>query len=505
MSEQLSLLPGHLAGHLRLTLLALGLGVICSVPLGVWVTRSRRAEPLVLALVSVIQTVPSLALLAFLVPTLALLGAPSIGFLPALIGLFLYSLLPVLRNTVVGIAGVDPAVKEAALGVGMTPRQQLWQVELPLALPTIMAGVRTAAVWTVGTATLATPVGATSLGSFIFSGLQTRNTAAVLTGCIASAALALALDGLVRLLEQGVARPRRRGRLVLALIGLGALVLLALPRDLTAFSSGSRAPIVVGAKTFTEQYILAQLLAEQIQRRAGRTARTVESLGSTVAYDALRSGQIDVYVDYTGTLWSTVMRRTGDPPRRAVVLGEVRRFLAEQGISLVAALGFENSYALAIRRDDARRLGARSISQLAAHSSRLRIGGDYELFQRPEWARITRSYGLRFADRRSMDPSLLYEAIRTRQVDVIGAYSSDGRIDSYDLIALADDRQAVPPYDAVILARPGLAAEQPEVVHALARLEGALSPEAMRRLNGAVDQRRESPRAAARRFLSGSE
>ena len=252
MKEQLALLPGLLAAHVRLTLLALSIGVVASIPLGVWASRRRAVERAVLGVAGVLQTIPSLALLAVLVPLLAWAGLGGIGFTPALIGLVLYSLLPVLRNTVTGLRSVDPAMLEAAQGVGMTPREALLRVELPLAAPVIVAGVRTAAVWTVGTATLATPVGAQSLGNFIFGGLQTRNLDAVLVGCAASAALALALDGLVRLVEVGLDR-RRRGRLVTGLAGFAAVAIASvIPLAATALDAAGGARVTIGAKTFTE-------------------------------------------------------------------------------------------------------------------------------------------------------------------------------------------------------------------------------------------------------------
>jgi osmoprotectant transport system permease protein len=220
MAEQLALLPGFLTAHLQLSLVSLGLASLASIPLGVWVTRRRRLEPGVLGVASVVQTIPGLALLAIMVPLLAALGAlgerlfgiglRGIGPAPALVALTLYGVLPILRNTVTGIDGVDRALLEAARGVGMTRRQQLLRVELPLAMPVVVAGLRTAAVWIVGTATLSTPVGATSLGNFIFSGLQTRNHTAVLVGCVAAAALAIVLDQTIRLLESGLRRRRRR-------------------------------------------------------------------------------------------------------------------------------------------------------------------------------------------------------------------------------------------------------------------------------------------------------
>ena len=256
MNEQLALLPEYLTAHLQLTLLAILLSAAISLPLGVAATRVRWIERPVLAAAAVIQTIPSLALLAIMVPVLASLQLRSIGFLPAFIGLTLYSVLPILRNTVTGITGVAPAFREAARAVGMTPSQQLRRVELPLAAPVIVAGLRTATVWTVGVATLSTPVGATSLGNYIFSGLQTRNYTAVLIGCIAAASLALLLDGLVRSLEIAVQR-RQRQRMIGAAAMLGILyAYVGLTLGATLFPGGER-PVTIGAKAFTEQYILA--------------------------------------------------------------------------------------------------------------------------------------------------------------------------------------------------------------------------------------------------------
>lgn len=514
MSEQLALLPGYLAAHLQLTLVALFFGTVVSLPLGIWVTRHPRAESVVLGIAGVIQTIPSLALLAVMVPLLALAGAasvrafgvgiPSIGYLPAIIGLTLYSVLPILRNTVTGIRGVDPAIIEAARGVGMTPREQLRMVELPLALPVIVAGIRTATVWVVGIATLSTPVGAASLGNYIFSGLQTRNLAAVLIGCVASAALALGLDGLVRLLEIGV-RTRRRG-LVYGAVGILAALCLATAATVvrTWVGAGAR-PITIGAKTFTEQYILSEILAETVTQTTDRPTRIVASLGSTVAFDALVAGALDLYVDYTGTIWATIMKRSDVPPDPAIVLAEVSHYLTEtHGITMVAALGFENAYALAMRDEAAGRLGITTISDLTKHAPALVMAGDYEFFSRPEWTALAATYELRFRDRRSMDSSLMYTAVASAQVDVISAFSTDGRIAALGLTVLTDDRHVIPPYDAVLLASARLVREAPDVLTALRPLAGAIGADAMRHLNAEVDQQGMSPPAVARGFLARS-
>jgi osmoprotectant transport system permease protein len=500
VSEQLALLPGYLTAHLQLTLFALLVGILVSIPGGVLVARIRWLDQPVLGTASVIQTIPSLALLAVMVPALAALGLRSIGFLPAFIGLVLYSVLPILRNTVTGLAGIDPAVIEAARGMGMTPGQRLRRVELPLAMPMILAGVRTSTVLTVGVATLSTPVGAPSLGNYIFSGLQTRNLTAVLVGCVAAAALALCLDGLVRAFGAAILH-QRRGWTAAVVVTLGALYVYtgaSFVGDLRARDAGQ---VVIGAKTFTEQYILSQILSGQIRDVTGASTEVVSSLGSTVAFDALRSDQIDAYVDYSGTIWATIMRRETVAGNRDAVLGEVRRFLqAEYGIEMAGALGFENAYALAMRRQDAERAGIRRIGDLTAHAPRLVIGGDYEFFGRPEWKAIQDAYRLMFRDQRTMDASLMYQVAATGEVDVISAFSTDGRIAAFDLVVLEDDRGAIPPYDAVILTGPRLARERPDVVAALQQLTATIDADRMRRMNLAVDQDGASPAAVAEAF-----
>lgn len=484
-------------------LAALALAVAIAVPLGIVAARAPRLGRVVLSSAALIQTVPGLALLAVMVPVLASIGVRSIGFLPALIGLTLYGLLPVVRNTVTGIVGVDAAMVEAARGVGMTDRQRLFRVELPLALPVIVAGIRTATVWTVGMATLSTPVGAPSLGNLIFSGLQTRRYASVVLGSAAAAVLALLLDGLVHAAEVGLTR-RRHAPLLASLAGVGLLVLTALaPVAAGLLQQRGARPIVIGAKTFTEQYVLSELLAQWIARRTGLTTEIRSSLGSTVAYDALASGAIDVYVDYSGTLWATILKRSTPPTDRAAALSEVARFVRDRdGIELVCELGFENAYALAMRAADAERLGITRIGDLASRAPTMSIGGDYEFFSRPEWRAVRDTYGLRFARERSMDSSLMYQAAATGDVDVISAFSTDGRIAALDLRVLEDDRGAIPPYDAIVLASARLTREHPDVVAALQRLARTIDAHAMRAANLAVDEQGSTPTEVARRLLA---
>jgi osmoprotectant transport system permease protein len=494
MREQLALLPQRLTAHLGLSLFALLAGVCISLPLAALASRRPWLAQLAQSAAALVQTIPSLALLALMVPLLGALGWSSIGFLPAFIALVLYSLLPVLANTITALTTLPAELSEAARGVGMDEWQQLTRVELPLALPLIIAGVRTAAVWTVGAATLATPVGADSLGNFIFSGLQTRNVPAVLVGCCAAAALALLLDGLGKLALFGLAR-RSRTPVALALAGLSALYLYA-----GAALALAPAPDawIVGAKTFTEQYILADVLADRLRAATRRPVRVQTSLGSTVAFDALCNGDIDAYVDYSGTLWATVMQRGAAPADRAAMLAEIRGYLAPRGVSVAAELGFENSYALAVQRVRAESWQVRTIADLARISRGLVMGADYEFFARPEWSALQRAYGIDFREQRSMDPALMYQALASGAVDVISAFSTDGRIAAYDLLVLEDQRGAIPPYDALVLVGRRLSQREPAAAAALAELSHSIDSERMRRANLAVDLQHRSVADVAR-------
>ena len=368
------LLPVYLGWHVVLSAAALVLGLVLSAPLAVVSARNPRVRWPVLAVAGLIQTIPSLALLALFYPLLLALSAvakgavghgfPALGFLPSLLALTLYSMLPMLRNGVTGLTGVDPAVVEAAKGVGMTDRQRLWRVEAPLAAAVAMAGVRTAAVWVIGTATLATSVGQTSLGDYIFSGLQTENWVLVLFGCAASAGLAFVVDQLLGLIETGLAKRDRRR----VAIGLGALlagVLLAAAPIVAAATKP--AGYVIGAKNFSEQYILADLMADRLARTGARVTEK-NDLGSVIAFRALAGNEIDAYVDYSGTLWTTVLGRKDTPPRAALLAEMTRDLKAKYGVTVLGALGFENAYALAMRREAAQRLHIASIADLAQHA-----------------------------------------------------------------------------------------------------------------------------------------
>ncbi|KWV91590.1 ABC transporter permease/substrate-binding protein [Erythrobacter sp. YT30] len=493
-------LGDKLAAHIVLAASAIGLGILVALPLAVWASRSQSVARISLGFASLVQTIPALALLALFFPILLSLravfgeGLPTLGFLPALLALALYALLPILRNAVTAQANLDPGVLEAADGVGMTSWQKLRLVEAPLAAPFIMAGIRTASVWTIGAATLSTTIGQPSLGDPIFAGLQTQNWALVLAGCFASAALALIVDMLLGLIERGMAARNRwqyGGGILAVLLGLAAAF---------AYQSGNRNDdaIVIASKQFSEQYILAQLIGSQLEE-AGYEVEYRDGLGSAVVHSALASSNIDISVDYTGTIWTNEMKRTDTAPREEMYEAIVKWDRETNGIRVLGRLGFENAYAFAMREDRAAELGVTSLEDLVPIAGQLTIGGDPEFFERPEWIAVRDAYGLRVGETRNFSPTFMYNALKSGEADAISAYTSDGRIAEDQLIILKDPREALPSYDAMLMMSPRIANDE-RIVAALEPLIGAISVEAMREANYAVDREDEgkmSPKAAA--------
>ena len=479
-------LPDYLGSHVLVSVTALTIGLGISLPLAILSVRRPMLRGALLTLASVVQTIPGLALLALFYPLLLALAALSqrlfgasfsaLGFLPSVLALALYSMLPVLRNTVTGLNGIDPRLREAARLFGAGPWQRMRDIELPLAMPVIMAGIRTSAVWVIGTATLATPIGQTSLGNYIFAGLQTQNWVLVVFGCVAAAVLALVVDQMLALMEHGVAS-HSRVKVTGGAVGLALVVLAALAPG----HAGARKTTIVGTEPFTEQSVLGALIEQRLEA-AGLSAGRRDGLGSALIFSALIAGDIDVYVSYSGTIWATQMKRTDVKPRQEVLDAVADWLKTTHGVRMLGSLGFEDAYALAMPRKKAESLGIASIADLAAHAPQLAIASDYEFFERPEWKALRAAYGLNFRSQRTLQPDFMYQAAAAGDADVVSAYTSDGRIAKYDLKVLSDPKQAIPPYDAIVLIAPKRAADE-KLADALKPLIGAIDVEVMREAN----------------------
>jgi osmoprotectant transport system substrate-binding protein/osmoprotectant transport system permease protein len=487
------------AEHILLVAISTTAAVAIGVPLAIFATRRPRlASPLV-AIANVVQTIPSLAMFGFLLPV-PLIG--GVGARAALTVLVLYGLLPIVRSTIVGITGIDQSIRLAGVAMGMTPGELLRQIEMPLALPSIVAGIRVAAVVAVGSATIAAAIGAGGLGQYIYRGLSMVDSTVILAGAIPAALLALVVDGSLLWLERrlsGRRKPESR-RVAVTVASLFALGVVA---GSAAFALRAPGAIVVGSKNFTEQLILGEIVAQTIERETGLPVERRLNLGGTLICDrALLTGDIDVYVEYTGTALTAIFHQpvAKDP---SAVLGTVRDLYADSGRTLLAPLGYDNTFAILVRGADARARGLRTIDDAAKVAPQWRAGFGYEFLERPDgYPGLAKTYGLMFrSPPQVMDLTLSYRALASGQVDLIAGDATAGLINGLDLVQLEDNRHYFPPYDAVPVARASTLLRYPNVQAALEGLSGRITASDMREMNHAADAQHENPADIARRFL----
>jgi osmoprotectant transport system permease protein len=492
--------------HLFLVVVSTGIAILIGVPLGILLTRKPALSKPVLGFANIMQTVPSLALFGFLIPLnvylfhVKILG--GIGARTAIVALVLYALLPIIRNTFTGISNVDPAIRDAGRGMGMTDRQLLFQVELPLALGVIIAGVRVATVICVGTATIAAAIDAGGLGRYIFRGLRANDNVLILAGAVPAALIAIAADLLLGYIERAIqfggAIQWRSKKLV-----WGSALALLMAFGIVGFLMGNPAGrIAVGSKDFTEQVILGELLAQAIEGKTGLQVVRRFDLGGNLAHDALVAGELDLYVEYTGTALLAILKSQPLTDPQEVYRRVKSEYADRFKLEWTEPLGFNNTFAILVRGEDAKKLGLKTITNASRVSAQWRAGFGQDFMSRADgYPGFARTYGFHFKEIREMDLSLTYRALAEKQVDLIAGNSTDGLISRYGLVQLEDDRRYFPPYDAVPVVRQAILQKYPELRVVLKRLGGTLTVDEMRKLNYAVDGEKRQPRDVAREFL----
>ncbi|WP_054951647.1 glycine betaine ABC transporter substrate-binding protein [Numidum massiliense] len=513
---------GLIVEHMYLSLISVGIAIIISVPLGIWLTRHQRIADPIIGVTAVFQTIPSLALLVFLVPFV------GTGKTPAIIALTVYGLLPILRNTYLGILGVDRSVIEAGVGMGMTNRQVLWMVEFPLALNVIMGGIRTAAVLIVGVATVAGLIGAGGLGDLIYRGLQTYNTGLILGGALPAALLAIALDFVLKKIEIRV-KPKgdkvkqpKTGTRKLRWVAVAAALLIVPIAVFVGMSNADQAKsdtpgqgdvadnakqtdhtITISGKPFTEQEIMVYMMGHLIEAHTDLNVTYESFVGGTApVFDGLRRGDYDLYVEYTGTgLMNILGEKTINDPDKAYERVK-KRFQEAYDLVWLKPIGFNNAYTLTIREKDAKKWGVETISDLERVAGELTLGSEPEFLEREDgYAGLQKTYGFEFAATQSMDSGIIYKAIKNEKVDVIDAYATDGRIPAFNLKVLEDDKKLFPPYYAAPLIRADTLKKHPELEDVLNKLADKIDNETMQKLNARVDIDKEQYEDVAVDFL----
>lgn len=495
-SDQIINLVGE---HIFLSFIAVLIAILIGVPLGIIITRVEKLSKPILGFANLVQAIPSLAILGFLIPFV------GIGQKPAIIMVVIYSLLPIIKNTYTGLVNIDKDTIEAAKGIGLTNKQILTKVQLPLAFPVIMAGIRISAVTAVGLMTIAAFVGAGGLGYLVFSGVQTVDNYMILAGAIPACILALLMDFVLGKAENRLHYKNKRKNNKInnkTLVATGLIIVLA-TFIFTFGNTTEDKKITIGSKNFTESIILGNMLADLIESHTDLKVERKLNLGGTqVVFGALNSGDVDLYVEYTGTgLVNILKKETITNPQEVYDIVK-REFKEKYDLKWLKPLGFNNTYAIAVRKDTADKYGLKTISDLRKASNELIMGPTIEFSNRPDGLiGLNEKYDLTYKSVSPVDGGLRYTAINNRKSDIIDAFSTDGLLKAFDLVVLEDDKNFFPPYYAVPLITQKTLNKYPELEDVINKLAGRLDDEKMRELNYRVDELKESPENVARDFL----
>ena len=496
--------------HIELTSLALIIAIIIGVPIGILISYKKKLNKPVLGITSVTQAIPSMALLGFMIPFL------GIGTAPAIVVVVLYSLLPIIKNTYTGISNISPATIEAATGIGLTKGQILTKIQIPQALPIIMAGVRISSVSAVGLMTMAAFIGGGGLGYLIFSGIRTVNNYQILAGAIPACILALLVDYFFGAIEKLVTpislqnenkpkeklkKERRRNKIiVIATIIVIALLFLSE----IDFSKKSEDTIRVGSKDFTEQEILCYMTSHAIENNTDINVETECNLGGAqVVFSALTNDNIDLYIDYAGTDYTDILDHKPISDVDKVYKTIKKEMKQKYNIEVLDQMAFNNTYALAVTKETAEQYNLKTISDLTRVSNELTIAPTLEFINREDGLPgLKKAYGLEFKDTIGIDGSPRYTALQNNNAQVIDAFTTDGLLRKFNLVVLEDDKNFFPPYNAIPLVRGDTLKEYPEIEDILNKLGTYLTDEVMQDLNYQVDELGNSPEQVAINYLN---
>lgn len=476
--------------HIQISFIALLIATLIAIPIGIWLTRHTKIAEPIINIAAIMQTIPSLALLGLMIPLF------GIGRVPAIIALVIYALLPILRNTYTGIKEVDPSLKEAAQGIGMNTYRQLKNVEIPLAMPVIMAGIRTAMVLIIGTATLAAFIGAGGLGDLILLGIDRNNMNILLLGAIPAALLALLFDFVLKRMEK---LSYRKMMIVTGLLLLSFLLVAIWP---LFFQKDNQ--MKFAGKLGTEPEIIINMYKLIIEDKTDVNVDIEPGMGKTTfLFNALKSDDIDGYLEFTGTVLGEITKEDAKFTTEKEVYQQANDSINKKyQMSLLKPMQYNNTYALAVKKEYADKYQLKSISDLQKVKSTVRAGFTLEFNDRLDgYKGIQKKYGIKFDNVRTMEPKIRYQAIEQGKIDLIDAYSTDAELKKYGMVVLKDDKNLFPPYQGAPLLKDETIKEHPEVVKALNQLAGKITDEEMQTMNYAVTYQNKSPESIARAYL----
>lgn len=489
--------------HLKISGLAVSLSILVGIPIGILITKNEKVAKVVLGIAGTFQTIPSLALFGLIIPFL------GIGVKPAIFVLFLYSLLPIVTNTYIGIKGVDESTIQAAVGMGMTNFQVLTRVKLPIAVAVIMGGIRISAVSNIGTTTIAALIGAGGLGELIFRGISTSNNYLVLCGAIPTACLAFVVNFILGAVEKALTpmgmlsnrKDKIKSKNILKVAGV-LLFIIGGFSSYKNFNEKTYPTVDIGHKNYTEQRLLGNMIKQVVENKTEYKVNLIELGGTNVNFGALKSAEILAYPEYTGTAFAAILRKKGVTDPKKVLEIMRKEFREQHELNVMDPMGFENAYCLVVTKEFAKKHGIKNISDLRKLSHTVGITGSHEFMERDDGLKgLLKLYNMKFESVNSMDPGLIITSLKQDKVDVGVAFSTDGLIAKHDLVVLKDDKRFFLPYELVITYRDELKNNYGEIVQALEILSNKISNEDMQKLNLEAIEGETSDEAIVEKYL----
>lgn len=499
-SEHFCELLYKISQQLYLVGLSLSFATFFGVSLALSTMRYPKIQTSIINIATIFQTIPSLALLALLLPFL------GIGAKPAIVALSLYALLPIIQNTVIGFQTIPAHYLETADALGMSSWQKIKWVEFPFAFPTLLTGIRTATTISVGITTLAAFIGAGGLGDFINRGLALNNTNYLLLGAVPAAILAIWLDILLRHIQCYFDKPSKiKNKWISCILFFSSFAAFTMMMILPYWQGLTpKQTIRIGSKNFTEQLILGEIMAQLIETKTTLKVERFFNLGTTeIVHHALEKGEIDIYPEYTGTAYLTLYHLRFNPDQVNNIYSIVHNKEHELfHIQWLKPFGFNNSQALALRNIDAQHWKLIKISDLKPKAPLLTLGAPTEFIQREDGLPgLEKVYQLHFKNIIELAPSLVYQALDRQEVNIILVFSTDGEIPGYHLKLLDDDRHLFPRYDAAPLIREEILKKHPELKNLLEQLAYKINENTMQKMNELVNVEKKSVQEVAHQFL----
>lgn len=484
--------------HLFIVLAASILSISVGLPLGIWAYVSRRARPIILQVVDILQTIPSLALLGMIMVVL------DPGKLTVIIGITLYSLLPIVRNTCLGLQEVDPGVKEAARGVGMSKPYRVLMVEFPLAFPTVFTGVRIAVVNAIGTAVFAAFVGGGGLGGVITQAIRISNMPLLLFATGILMVIAVVLDLVMGWFEHTM-RQKKGGSRAMWIPAAAILTAFCL---LLPYGRGGSGDILLYDGDYSETQLMHHMAKMLIEDQTDLSVTIQDQMSQVNNWNALKDidHTCDLMISYDGTILTTFLGQDlPDVPDGMSIYDYVNLVLQEEyGLRELEKLGFENTYAIGVPAELAQEHGLETISDLLPIAEQLTFGAEQEFFTLEgsmKYNPFIEFYGLQFKDAVPVDMGLKYSAIENESFQVAVVYTTDGLNRKVGLKVLEDDKNFFPDYNGTFLVRQELLEEHPELEGILGQLSGKISTDQMAEMTYQVDVMKRTVDDVAQEFL----